>query len=122
MKSVDQYSEIVATVRDYVEGMCNADAEKLRRVMHPKACSIGHFEGGLEWDDTEAFIAVVADMVENPDPDPWFRIKSIHMVGDMASVQIENYWLGMLFDDMLTLLKHNGAWMIVSKVFYQHPS
>ena len=122
MRSSETYPAIIDTVRAYVEGMCHGDAARLRRVMHPRACCIGHFEGGLEWDDTETFIAAVVAAVEHPDPEPWFRIKSISVTGDIACVQVEDYWLGMLYDDMLTLLHHDGSWMIVAKAFYLHPS
>ncbi|MCP3970130.1 MAG: nuclear transport factor 2 family protein [Rhodobacteraceae bacterium] len=118
MNPGDTHPEIRRTVQTYVEGMCQGDREKLRAAMHPKACCIGHFEGGLEWDDREAFIAGVMDEVETPDPAPWYRINSLAVTGDMASVAVEDIWLGMHFDDLLTLLNHDGRWVIVSKVFY----
>ena len=111
-------AEITETVHAYVEGMCQNDAGKLRRAMHEKACSIGHFEDGLEWESREGFIASVNASVKTPDPSPWYVINSISVVGDTATVQVEDIWLGMHFDDVLTLLLHEGRWVIVSKVFF----
>lgn len=122
MSDSEKFHQIAEVVRIYVEGMCHGDAARLRQAMHPRACCIGHFEGGLEWDDTETFIATVIAAVEHPDPDPWFRIKAISVTGDIAVARVEDYWLGVLYDDILTLLHHGGTWMIVSKVFYQHPT
>lgn len=102
--------------------MCRAEPELIRRAMHERACSIGHFDGGLEWDGREAFIAAVHSAVETPDPDRWFRINAVSVTGDTAIVQVEDIWLGMHFDDTLTLLHHDGAWVIVSKVFFLRPS
>lgn len=122
MSDAEPFNAIAEVVRLYVEGMCQGDGAKLRLAMHPRACCIGHLEGGLEWDDTETFIATVVAAVEHPDPDPWFRIKAISVTGDIAVVRVEDYWLGVLYDDILTLLLHCGKWMIVSKAFYQHPT
>jgi hypothetical protein len=113
----DAYAAIAETVRDYVFGMCQADAERLRAAMHEKACCIGHFDGGLEWDACESFIAGVETAVDTPDPEPWYAINAMAICGDMATVEVENIWLGMHFDDRLTLLHHDGRWRIVSKVF-----
>ena len=85
--------------------------------MHEKSCCIGHYEGGLEWDRRDAFIAAANEAVDTPDPAPWHAVNAILIVGDVAMVHIENIWLGMHFDDTLTLLKHENRWIIVSKVF-----
>jgi len=115
-------ADIADTVTTYVEGMCQNDPAKLRRAMHEKACSIGHFDGGLEWDGREAFIAVVAASVTTPDPAPWHRINAISVNGDVATVQVEDIFLGQHYDDTLTLLHHNGRWVIVAKVFFLRPA
>ena len=118
MPDLPDYAEISAIVTMYIEGMCWNDPEKLRRAMHEKACIIGHFDGGLEWETRDAFIAAVNDAVETPDPSPWYAIHSISVAGDVATVQVEDIWLGMHYDDSLTLLKHAERWVIVSKVFH----
>ena len=118
MTDAAPYAEIAEVVRTYVEGMCQNDPAKLRAAMHERACSIGHFDDGLEWDGREGFIAVVDQSVKVPDPAPWFRINAISLAGDVATVQVEDIFLGQHYDDTLTLLHHEGRWMIVAKVFY----
>ena len=122
MPQDEELAAIGTVIKTYVDGMCHADAGMLRQAMHPKACCIGHYDGGLEWDDTESFITAVLDAVDAPDPDPWYRIRSISVAGDMAMVHVEDIWLEMHFDDYLTLLFHDGSWTIVSKVFYLRPA
>ena len=116
------YGQIADVVKTYVEGMCENDPDKLRSVLHEKMCCIGHFDGGLEWDSREAFIAGVNKAVDRPDPAPWHAINTISVVGDVAMVQVENIWLGDHYDDTLTLLNHEGRWVIVSKVFFLRPA
>ena len=116
--SPSDYEAVIGVVRNYVEGMCAADGEKIRAAFHPKACCIGNFDGGLEWDDREAFIAAVEAAVETPDIDPHWLIRSIAINGDTAMVVVEDDWLGMQFVDSLGLLKRAEGWQIVSKVFH----
>lgn len=121
MPNAQAYTAISDVVRIYVEGMCENDPAKLRESMHEKSCVIGHYDGGLEWDPRDSFIAAVDKGVDTPDPSPWYAVNSISIVGDVATVQVENIWLGMHFDDTLTLLKHENRWVIVAKVFFLRP-
>jgi hypothetical protein len=115
------YSEIADVVKTYVEGMCRNDPEKLRAAMHEKSCCIGHFDGGLEWLERDDFIAVVDDAVDAPDPAPRYAINAMSVAGDVATVQVADTWLGMAYDDTLTMLYHEGRWQIVAKVFFLRP-
>ena len=122
MPDAQTYAAISEVVKSYVDGMCENDPAKLRYALHEKMCCIGHFDGGLEWDSRDAFIAGVDRAVDRPDPAPWHAINTISVVGDVAMVQVENIWLGDHYDETLTLLNHEGRWMIVSKVFYLRPA
>lgn len=122
MHKPDTYAQIAEVVQTYVDGMCQNDPAKLRAAMHEKACSIGHFEGGMEWENREGFVGIIAAAVKEPDPSPWHAINTISVVGDVAMVHVEDILLGVHYDDMLTLLRHEGRWQIVSKVFFQRPT
>ena len=121
MPDAQTIAEIAGVVRTYVEGMCGNDPEKLRTAMHENACSIGHYKGALEWETREVFIAAVAATVKTPDPTPWHRINSVSVTGDVATVQVEDIYMGEHYDDTLRLLHHDGRWVIVSKVFFLRP-
>jgi len=75
----------------------------------------------LEWITRDAFAAFVDEAVTEPDPAPWYLINAMSVTGDVATVQVENIWLGQHYDDTLTLLLHENRWVIVSKVFYLRP-
>jgi len=50
------------------------------------------------------------------------RIASIDVEGTIATARVElDNWTGHKFTDMFTLLKTDGQWQIVNKVFYLHP-
>ena len=118
MTDPETRNAIQHVVRDYVEGMCQANMKKLESAMMPDAHCVGHFDGGLEWLDREGFCKSVAGAVTKPEPDPRYQIEDIRVTGDIAFVHVVDDWLGMRFDDYLTLLKHKGSWRIASKLFY----
>ena len=50
------------------------------------------------------------------------RIASVDIEGSIATVRLElDNWTGHRFTDMFTLLKVDGEWKILSKIFYLHP-
>ena len=47
---------------------------------------------------------------------------SIDVVGTVASVRLDtDNWTGHRFTDFFNLVKIDGQWKVVSKVFYLHP-
>ncbi len=50
------------------------------------------------------------------------RIASIDLIDTVATVRLElDNWTGHRFTDLFTLLKINGQWKIMNKVFHLHP-
>lgn len=118
----EERAEIAAVIKDYLDGTVFADEAKLRRAMHPRWHCVGHFSGGLEWSSLEEYIAFCRKArPAAPDPDYFWEIAALEVVGDTAQARVLDDYLGIRFTDLLTLLKHEGRWQIVGKVFYAHP-
>jgi hypothetical protein len=50
------------------------------------------------------------------------NLASVDIAGTIATARLElDNWTGHRFTDMFTLLKMDGEWKIISKVFYLHP-
>ncbi len=50
------------------------------------------------------------------------RIASIDVIGTAATVRLElDNWTGSRFTDLFTMLKIDGEWKIMNKVFHLHP-
>src|SRR5262245_44657724 len=112
---------IAAVARDYCDGMMYADEATLRRVFHPKCLIVGHFRGRLEYDPLDTFIAACKSEGAIPPGTPYLaEIISIDVTGDTAVVKVINDYLGSRFADYLTMVKTEGRWVIVNKVFYVH--
>lgn len=118
MENTAALSEIVEVVRTYIEGMAAGDRARLEEAFFPDASEVGHFEGELLWNSREGFISMCEEAAAEASfaAQPW-AILGISVVGEIASVHVENRWAGMQFDDIMTLINHDGRWRIISKVF-----
>ena len=57
-----------------------------------------------------------------PASDIEIRFTSIDVVGTCASVRLDmDNWTGHRFTDFFNLVKFDGQWKVVSKVFHLHP-
>ena len=115
------FAAILAVARDYLDGMVYADEAQLRRAFHPQCMMVGHYRGRLEFDPIGDFIVAVMKAGGPKRGTPYYNeIVSIDITGDMAVVKLTDDYLGERFTDYLTLLQHEGNWLIVNKVFYVH--
>lgn len=121
MESGKSFAAIASAIEDYYLGMIEADEARLRRAMHPRCFCIGHYEGRLEWDDRELFIAGVKAAFPGKDAlRPRCCVLAIDVTGDTAVARVENDYIGQRFIDYLTLLRGGDAWVITNKAFVHH--
>jgi hypothetical protein len=112
---------VEATVHLYVEGMTFANEPALKKAFHPQSAIIGHYENAVEWISRDEFIAaVVAEGSAPPGTQPVMDIETIDVSGEAATVKLTDEFAGMRFTDYLHLLKINGRWTIVSKLYHLH--
>ncbi|KQQ38474.1 hypothetical protein ASG19_05385 [Rhizobium sp. Leaf306] len=112
---------VQSVVHLYVDGMTFAHEGALRKAFHPKASIIGNYDNAVEWLSVAEFVAAVAS--EGPAPagtQPLIEIIALDIAGDAASVKLIDEFAGLRFTDYLSLLKVNGRWVIVSKLYHLH--
>ena len=116
----DDAEQIRGLMQIYIEGGRTGSIDHLRPIFHELATICGYvgpdlFAGPIQmfydWhtDNGPAAELVAGDI-------------RIDVEGSAASVRVElDNWTGHRFTDFFTLVKIDGQWQIMSKVFYLHP-
>ena len=117
--SVSEYDAIAKTVQHYLDGAKSGRGTEMKPAFHQQATIFGYvgpdlfagpIQGLFDWNDQNG-----------PAKDLQARIASIDIVGTIAAVRLEtDNWTGHRFTDLFTLLKVDGEWKIMNKVFHLH--
>jgi Putative lumazine-binding len=118
--SLSEYDAITKTVQHYINGGRTGNTDEMKLAFHRDATIFGHVGPELFAGPIQGLF----DWVEQNGPATELegRIVSIDIVETIARVRLElENWSGRRFTDMFTLLKVDGEWKIMNKVFHMHP-
>lgn len=111
----NDYETIIGILNQYFDGLYEGDVDKLRAIFHEDAWLKGndYRKSRDEWLEAVANrpIPRVEGMAYN------FNIKSLEVIGDQAMAKVDVPLLAAHFIDFLSLLKEDGEWKIVNKLF-----
>ncbi len=116
---VSEHGAIATTVQHYIDGAKSGKGDDMKPAFHKDATIFGYagadlFGGPIQqlfdWSDQNG-----------PAAELQARIASIDLATTVATVRLELTNLnGARYTDMFTLLKVDGEWKIMSKVFHLH--
>ena len=110
------YQQIEKTLNYYLEGGTNNDFDTLKKAFHSTA-SMKYI--GEEYTEVNAIEFFEGIMKPGPKQDRKTRIIAVSMTGNAANAQLEIEYPGFFFIDYMNLLKIDGEWKIVNKIFYR---
>ena len=111
-----ELAAIEEAVGYYLEGGKTGDIETLRRAFHPSARLQFVRDGAYrEWSLEE----YLGRRTPGKRSDHRSRVLSIDFAGNSASAKLELDYGSFKFIDYMSLLKLDGRWWIVNKVFYR---
>jgi len=121
MNAGGEFAAVSAVLADYLDGLYESDTRKLRRVFHPEAHYFTATEGTLLHLDMAQYFPLV-----DARPSPASRgaprtdrILAIAFAGPVtAFARVQCSIPPKHFTDLLTLVKLEGQWRIVAKVFH----
>ena len=118
--NVSEYGAIAKSLQPYIDGAKSGRGEDMRPAFHNDATVFGYvgdalFAGPIQqlfaWNDENG-----------PATELQARIASIDLIDTVATVRLElDNWTGQRFTDLFTLLKVDGEWKVMNKVFHLHP-
>jgi len=118
--STDDIRQIESVMNTYIEGGRSGHNDTLRPIFHDLATICGYVGPDLFAGPIEMFYDWHAE--NGPATDLVVGDIQIDAEGSAASVRVElDNWTGHRFTDYFTLVRIDGQWQIMSKVFYLHP-
>jgi putative lumazine-binding protein len=118
--TASEHDAIARAIQSYVDGGKSGRSDEMRKAFHPDATIFGY-----AGDDLFAGpIQKLFDWVDQNGPatELQAQLAGIDVADTIATVRLElDNWSGRRFTDMFTLLKIDGEWKIISKVFHLHP-
>ncbi len=120
LESSEDASQIERVVQTYIEGGRTGSIDTLRPIFHELATICGYVGPDLFAGPIQMFYDWHAE--NGPAAELEVGQIQIEHEGSAASVRVElDNWTGHRFTDFFTLVKIEGQWQIMSKVFYLHP-
>ena len=117
--NANDHDVIAKVVRHYIDGAKSGRGEDMKPAFHKDATIFGYvgadlFAGPIQklfdWNDENG-----------PATGLQARIASIDLIDTVATVRLElDNWTGHRFTDLFTVLKVDGEWRIMNKVFHLH--
>ena len=119
VSNVTEHDAIAKVVQHYIDGAKSGRGDDMKLAFHKDATIFGYagtdlFAGPIQqlfaWNDNNG-----------PATGLQVRIASIDVIGTVATMQLElDNWTGHRYTDLFTLLKVDGEWKIMNKVFHLH--
>jgi hypothetical protein len=109
--------------RYYFEGVRHADTAAAHRAFHPVVTMYSVRDGKLAERSIPDWLRTIAERAPNP-PKPDAvprRIVSVDVTGNAAMAKLELGYPDATVTDYMSLLKMNGDWIIVGKIFERQP-
>ncbi len=116
---VSEHDAIAKTVQHYIDGAKSGKGEDMKPAFHKDATIFGYagadlFAGPIQqlfdWNDESG-----------PAAELQARIASVDVVDTVATVRLElDNLSGHRYTDLFTMLKVDGEWKIMNKVFHLH--
>jgi len=120
-KLTDELAAISHLLGNYYDGLYHGDVSMLQRVFHPDARYVTASNGELLQLDMASYLPLVAAR-KSPKQlkEPYgYIVDSVDLAGTTtAMVRMRSSMLLKHFIDFLSLIKIDGRWCIISKVFH----
>ncbi|MEQ9946297.1 nuclear transport factor 2 family protein [Pectobacterium aroidearum] len=113
------YAAVVAVVHKYVEGIRAGSADTSAAAFYEQATYFGVAEGKLAGGSVETFYEFLRQNGKAPDVVAHIDVLAITTTAAVVRVDLENDSIGADYNDFVTLIKTDGAWKIISKVYHQ---
>lgn len=106
-----------AAVNHYLAGHATGSPDAFRAAFHPKAMLYWNRDGGFAERTSAEYIAGASGKPAADEAQRRRAIESLDVTGNAAMAKVVLDYPGVKFTDYLSLVKADGEWKIVNKIF-----
>ena len=117
----EEEEAVRAAIDHYFQGHATGDGSHFEQVFHPEAKLFWMRDSQFNQRTSTAYIAGASGVPPEDEAERKRRITDIDITGDAAVVRVELDYPGALITDYMSMLKVDGRWQIVNKIFHVEP-
>lgn len=114
-----EYNAVIATANQYVEGLRIGSAQGVAQAFHKEAVMYGFTNGELLGGPIKNLFDFVEKNGAAPEISTRLDVLAITPTTAVVRVDMEADAIGADYNDYLTLIKIDGAWKVIAKVYHQ---
>lgn len=116
---MNDHQAILDVLKAYFRGVFSGDVALLRTAFHPDATLFGEVKGQPYQKALDDYLTIVANRKSPESLGEAFLMKplAIEVLDNIAFAKTHCQMLGFNYFDYLALLRHEGRWQIVNKLF-----
>ncbi|MCW1923931.1 nuclear transport factor 2 family protein [Luteolibacter arcticus] len=114
-----EYTEVVATANKYVDGLRGGSPADVADAFHKDAVMYGFTNGELLGGPIQNLYDFVEQNGKAPKIETRVDVLAITPTIAVVRIDMENDAIGADYNDYLTLIKIDGTWMVIAKVYHQ---
>jgi hypothetical protein len=114
-----EYNAVIATANQYVEGLRLGSAEGVAQAFHKDAVMYGFTNGELLGGPIKNLFDFVQKNGDAPEITTRLDVLAITPTTAVVRVDMEKDAIGADYNDYLTLIKIDGTWKVIAKVYHQ---
>ncbi|MGV2863459.1 nuclear transport factor 2 family protein [Achromobacter sp. AGC39] len=117
--ATQDYDAVIAVAQKYVDGLRLGSAEGVAQAFHPDAVMYGFTNGALLGGPIGNLFDFVKRNGRAPDIATRLDVLAITPTTAVVRVDMEKDAIGADYNDFLTLIKIDGGWKVIAKVYHQ---
>ncbi|MFJ5238116.1 nuclear transport factor 2 family protein [Pseudomonas neuropathica] len=114
-----EYNAVIATANQYVEGLRIGSAQGVAQAFHKEAVMYGFTNGELLGGPIQNLFDFVEKNGAAPQISTRLDVLAITPTTAVVRVDMETDAIGADYNDYLTLIKIDGIWKVIAKVYHQ---
>lgn len=114
-----EYDAVIAVAQKYIDGLRNGSSDEVAQAFHKDAVMYGFTNGELLGGPIDNLFNFINKNGKAPDITTRLDVLAITPTTAVVRVDMEKDAIGADYNDYLTLIRIDGTWKVIAKVYHQ---